>query len=84
MAYTEPDPEGDTPLGVAGWLALAVLVAMLIAAIVYAIHNWNTMAGTGISTLGWVFLSLGVVVTTAVGVGLMALLFYSNRKNLDR
>jgi hypothetical protein len=84
MAYTEPEPQDDAPLGVSGWLAIAALLAVLAAAIGYAVYNWNSLAGTGISVLGWVFLSLGIVVTTAVGVVLMGLLFYSNRKKLDR
>jgi len=84
MAYTEPDPTPDDRLGVAGWLAIIVLIALLGGAVAYAIHTWNMMAGTRMSLLGWIFLSLGVVVTTLVGGGLMALVFYSSRKNYDR
>jgi ABC-type multidrug transport system permease subunit len=84
MAYTEPEPETKTPLGLAGWLAIAVMAALLVAAILFAIHTWDAMAGTSVSTLGWVFMALGVIVTTLVGAGLMALVFYSSRKNYDR
>ncbi|HEY1707026.1 MAG TPA: hypothetical protein VGG10_02085 [Rhizomicrobium sp.] len=84
MAYTEPEPDDNAPLGIGGWLAIAVLLAILAGAIFYAVHDWNILAGTGISTLGWVFLSLGVIVTTGVAIGLMGLLFYSNRNKLDR
>jgi hypothetical protein len=84
MAYTEPEPEDDAPLGAGGWLAIVALLVILGAVISYAVYNWNILAGTGISTLGWVFLSLGVIVTTGVAIGLMGLLFYSNRNKLDR
>lgn len=84
MAYTEPEPETKAPLGPGGWLALAAMAAMLIAAILYAVHTWDAMAGTSVSTLGWVFMALGVIVTLLVGAGLMGLVFYSSRKNYDR
>jgi hypothetical protein len=84
MAYTEPEPESKTPLSPGGWLAIAAMAAMLLAAILFAIHTWNAMEGTSVSTLGWLFMALGVIVTTLVGAGLMALVFYSSRKNYDR
>lgn len=84
MAYTPPEPESSARLGAGGWLLLVVLAAMLGAAILYAIHTWNAMEGTAVSPLGWLFMALGVVVTTLVGAGLMGLVFYSSRKNYDR
>jgi ABC-type multidrug transport system permease subunit len=71
-------------LGVGGWIAIVVLVGLLLAAIIYAVQAWGAMAGVGISTAGWVFMALGVIVTTAVGAGLMGLVFYSSRKNFDQ
>lgn len=70
-------------VGLAGWIAIAVLVAFLIAAIVYAAHAWNSLAGVEMPALGWLFMILGVVVTFLVGAGLMALIFYSSRKGRD-
>jgi len=67
-----------------GWLAIIVLSAFLGWAIWYVVHAWDALAGVGITTAGWVMLVLGVVVTLIVGGGLMALLFYSSRKNYDR
>jgi hypothetical protein len=84
MSSEQQNPETSSPLGVAGWIALVVLGGFLIVAVVYAIRAWDAMAGVGISTAGWVFLSLGVVVTIAVGAGLMGLVFYSSRKNFDQ
>ena len=74
----------ETRLSRAGWFAIIVLAAFLLWAIWYAAHAWSALAGVGISTAGWVMLGLGVVVALIVGGGLMALLFYSSRKNYDR
>ena len=71
-------------LGPGGWFAIVVLVGFLIAAIAYAVHAWTAMDGVGVSTAGWVFMILGVVVTIAVGGGLMGLVFYSSRHNYDQ
>jgi hypothetical protein len=70
-------------VGVAGWIAIAILVGLLAAAVWYAQHAWGMMPGVSLSPLGWVFLVLGVLTTVVVGAGLMALLFYSSRKGKD-
>jgi hypothetical protein len=69
--------------GPAGWLALVALFGLLAWATWFAVHAWGLLGGVGISLLGWFFLLLGVVVTIAVGVGLMGLLFYSSRSGKD-
>jgi hypothetical protein len=38
---------------------------------------------SGLSAHGWVALFLGITLTSALGVALMALVFYSDRKNYD-
>jgi hypothetical protein len=77
------DMRGSRPLGPAGWFAIVVLAGFLVAAILYAAHSWNELAGTPIPPLGWLFMALGAIVTLVVGAGLMALLFYSSRKGKD-
>jgi hypothetical protein len=72
------------PLGPWGWITIVVLAGLLIAVVVYAVHAWGMLGGTNVSPMGWTFLILGVVVTVAVGAGLMALLFYSRRHHYDR
>jgi hypothetical protein len=74
----------DSPLSPAGWIAIIVMVALLAWAVWYAVQAWVAMRGVAMSTLGWVFLSLGIVVTFLVGAGLMGLVFYSSRHDLDR
>lgn len=66
-----------------GWFALAVLAVFLIVAVWYAIYAWGRMGGVAISGAGWIFLVAGVVLTFAVGAGLMFLLFYSSRTGRD-
>jgi hypothetical protein len=84
---TEPDnapqSSGNSGLGTAGWIAVVVLVGLLVAAIAYAVHTWNELAGVSMPVTGWLFMILGAVFTFALGGGLMALLFYSSRKGKD-
>lgn len=72
---------GLTPFGV---VAILVMLGVLGWAVWYAVGAWTAMRGVAISTLGWVFLGMGVTVTFLVGVGLMALVFYSSRHDMDR
>jgi hypothetical protein len=82
MNDDRPPERGSITTG--GWIAIAVLLALLGWAFWYAVQGWGTLSGVGLSTFGWVMLVLGVIVTLVVGGGLMALLFYSNRKHYDR
>jgi hypothetical protein len=49
-----------------------------------AVHAWNALAGVGISVMGWFFIVIGILLTLGLGGGLMALVFYSSRKDFDR
>lgn len=72
---------GLTPFGV---VAILAMVGVLGWACWYAVGAWTAMRGVAISTLGWVFMGLGALVTFLVGAGLMALVFYSSRHDMDR
>jgi hypothetical protein len=67
----------------AALIAILVLVGLLAWAVWYAVGAWTAMGGAPMSRLGWVFMILGVVVTFLVGAGLMALVFYSSRHDMD-
>lgn len=71
-------------LGPAGWAAIVVLFGMLAWAVWYAVQAWTAMEGVGISVTGWVMIAIGILLTVGLGAGLMALVFYSSRKNFDR
>ena len=47
------------------------------------IHLWSGMGDVEISLHGYIALALGISLTAAVGIGLMALLFYSARRGHD-
>ena len=71
-------------LSVAGWVTLVVLAVFFVVSLWYAVKVWTSMAGVTMSGFGWTFLILGVVVTVALGAGLMVLVFYSARHDMDR
>ncbi len=80
----ETPPGKDKQLSPAGWITLAVLVGFLLVSLWYAVQVWTSMAGVHMSGWGWTFLGLGIVVATGLGGGLMALVFYSSRHDMDR
>jgi len=79
-----PDKSPRTPLSSAGWLALGVLFGFLAAALWYGIYVWDALGEVHLSSFGWFALIAGSLITIGVGAGLMALVFYSNRKDFDR
>ena len=65
-------------------LTLVLLVGMLLLAIVFMAIGWDVPeGGEQMSTGGWIAMILGIVATVALGAGLMALMFYSNRSGRD-
>src|SRR4051794_34157414 len=64
---------------VAGAVALGFVAAVL-AVVVFL---WNQLGDVQISTAGWVAMTLGALVTVTLGIGLMALVFISNRRGYD-
>ena len=75
------EKQGFSPAAI---IAILVLVGLLAWAVWYAIGAWTAMSGVHMSRLGWFFMILGVVVTFLVGAGLMGLVFYSSRHDMDR
>lgn len=79
------DDNGSRPphAGVGAWIIVIVLIALLVATAVLGYRGW--MLGEGdVPESGYIALTLGVIFSLVFGVGLMALLFYSNRKGYDR
>jgi hypothetical protein len=81
---TDGQPASSMPQGggLARWLVIAGLCAMLVAASVLGYLGW-TSTDTSVPASGYVALVLGVVFSLVVGVGLMTLVFYSSRKGYD-
>jgi predicted Na+-dependent transporter len=65
--------------------AIAVAAAVLVMAVIIAVAvvNWHEIGEVGIDLNGWIALILGVLVTVGLGVGLMTLIFISNRRGYD-
>lgn len=62
-----------------------VLAALLVVGLVgwLAWSAWSSLEGAELSVAGWIALGLGVLLTLALGVGLMTLVFYSSRRGHD-
>jgi len=62
-------------------VALAAIVVVGVLAVV--VNLWAAVGDTQISAAGWVAMALGVLVALALGIGLMALVFFSSRHGYD-
>lgn len=72
-----------TPIGRSTWVAVAVAAAAVIAVVAGVASLWDDIGDGGMSAAGWVAMLLGVLATLGLGIGLMALVFISNRRGYD-
>jgi len=84
MTSTNGQPDSPAPGEgkIARWAVIAVLCAFLVGAGVLGYLGWFSTT-TEVPASGYVALVLGVVFSLVVGIGLMALVFYSSRKGYD-
>jgi hypothetical protein len=80
---SEPDVPLSSRLGVGSWTILIILFLLLAATFVIIYLGWTLANGTDVPASGYVAMAFGVIVSLAVGFGLMALIFYSSRKGYD-
>lgn len=66
-----------------GPLVLVVALFALLASVILYAWTGLTSGSTAMPTEGYIALIAGVTVSVVVGVGLMALVFYSNRHGYD-
>ena len=64
-------------------LIILALFALLALAVWFAGTAWVHLGGGDIPLYGWLAVAGGVLVSLAVGGGLMALVFYSSRHGYD-
>jgi hypothetical protein len=64
-------------------LIILALFALLAASLWFAGAAWERLGGGAIPIYGYVAIVGGIVVSLAVGGGLMALVFYSSRHGYD-
>jgi len=65
------------------WVAVVIALAVVIAVAIVIGVFWNRLGASEISPVGWLALGFGTVATLALGCGLMALMFISNRRGYD-
>ena len=65
------------------WIAVAIAIVVLVVVVVAITVAWSGLGDAGMSAAGWAALVLGVIVTLALGIGLMALVFISSREGFD-
>jgi hypothetical protein len=79
-----PNGSDSSKLGPAGWIAIAVLVGFLAWTGWYSLQAWNDLGEVHMTAFGWAMVVLGALLTFALGAGLMWLVFYSSRHDMDR
>ncbi len=70
-------------MGVGSWIIIIVLLLLLVATCAVIYFGWTLANGIDVPTSGYAAMAFGVIISLAVGFGLMALLFYSSRKGYD-
>jgi hypothetical protein len=65
------------------WIAASAAALFVAAVAAIAVANWSGIGDAGIDLNGWIALVLGVLATLALGIGLMTLVFISNRRGYD-
>jgi TRAP-type C4-dicarboxylate transport system permease small subunit len=64
-------------------IATVIAVALVLVLGVVVGTMWTSIGDSEISPAGWIAMGFGVVITLAVGIGLMALVFISSRRGYD-
>jgi hypothetical protein len=77
------EPATWTRLGAGSWIILIVLLALLVFTGVIIYRGWALGDGTDVPAFGYAAMVFGVIISLAVGFGLMALIFYSSRGGYD-
>jgi hypothetical protein len=76
--------DAPRPSGRGNRVAVAVTAVVLALALVaIGIYAWRTLGASELTVHGYIALVLGVTGTIVLGVGLMVLVFYSNRYGYD-
>ena len=65
------------------WLAAAAAITAVLAVAAVVVTFWNQLGASQISLAGWLAMIFGIVATLALGIGLMTLVYISNRRGYD-
>ena len=64
------------------WLVIASLLALLALTVWIVVQQWS-LVNADVPAWAWASMAVGALLAIAVGGGLMALIFYSNRAGYD-
>lgn len=78
-----PTGSPDEALCMKTAVTIAVLAVLLLASLVAGLYLWWSLGEVDIGLHGFIALTLGCVLSLALGGGLMFLVFYSNRRGHD-
>ena len=70
-------------IGRGSFAIIAILLGLLIWTGVLAGKGWSSADGTEVPLAGYFAMAIGIVFSVLLGVGLMALVFYSSRAGYD-
>jgi hypothetical protein len=62
---------------------VAIIVGLGAATVAVSVWEWGELGDTSMGAAGYLALTVGAVVATIVGTGLMGLIFYSSRRGYD-
>lgn len=71
-------------LGMGAWILIALFLTFLGSAVWLAFEGWNLHGEVQMSGQAWAAMVLGIVLSLALGLSLMALAFFSSRRGYDR
>jgi hypothetical protein len=70
-------------MGMGSWIVVGALSGLLVLTGITAFKEWTLDQSITIPSYGYAAIILGILISVAVGVGLMALIFYSSRYGYD-
>jgi hypothetical protein len=65
------------------WIVIAILLAILVGAVWLGYEGWTMNQDVQMSKHGYIAMALGTFFALLIGIGLMALVFYSSRAGYD-
>lgn len=66
-----------------GGIAIIVAAGAVVAVVGVVVGLWAAVGNSQISVAGWLAMIFGIIATLALGIGLMTLVFISNRRGYD-
>jgi hypothetical protein len=65
------------------WATAAAAVTAVLGVAAVVVIFWNRLGASEISVAGWLAMIFGIIITLTLGIGLMTLMYVSNRRGYD-